>query len=112
MSFTAELETYNVYYFGKKDSSNKAIIYARDAQGHVRVFMLFMENGTELHDSIEDVVDGVPRCRLWYHIDQFPAVIDILRNEQPVYVHYSNPTFAHIFTGSEPIGEGELDELI
>lgn len=109
MSFSAELATYNVYYFGKRADSVKAIIYARDAQGHIRAYMIFVESGTVLSDNSESVAQGVPWCRLRYHIDQFPVVMDILRNEQPVYVNYSSPTFAQIFTGSEPIGEGEIN---
>ncbi len=108
MSFTAELVTYNVYYMGKRADSVKALIYAKDADNHLRVRMIFAENGTDLPNSSESVFQGVQWCRLWYHIDQFPAVIDILRNEQPVMVYYSSPPFAHIFTGSEPIGEGEI----
>lgn len=108
MAFSAQLKTYNVYYFGKRDGKTKALIYARDADNHLRTRLLFAENGSDLPNSSESEMQGVKWCRIWYHIDQFPAVIDILRNEEPVWVHYSNPTFAHIFTGSEPVGEGEL----
>jgi hypothetical protein len=110
MPFSAELKTYHVYYFGKRDGSNpRASIYAKDADGHLRVFLLFVENGANLPSCSESVGhDGVSWCRIWYHLDQFPAVIDILRNEKPVYVNYSNPTFAQIFTGPEPIGEEEV----
>jgi hypothetical protein len=108
MAFSAELKTYHVYYFGNRNDSVKAFIYAKDADNHLRTYLIFAENGSDLPNSSESVMQGVKWCRIWYHIDQFPAVIDILRNEEPVFVNYSNPTFAQIFTGSEPIGEGEL----
>jgi hypothetical protein len=108
MPFSAELATYAVYYFGKKTDNVKALIYAKDADNNLRAFLYFVENGADLLSNSEVVSTGVPWCRIWYHIDQFPAVIDILRNEKPVWVNYLSPTFAQIFTGSEPIGEGEL----
>ena len=44
-----------------------------------------------------------------YTWEDFPQVIDILRNESPVYFRY-NPQykFGYISTGKEPVGEGEL----
>lgn len=108
MAFTAQLATYNVYYMGKRVDNVRALIYAKDADNHLRVRLIFAENGTDLPDSSESSSQGVQSCRIWYHIDQFPAVIDILRNEEPVWVFYNSPTFVSIATGSEPIGEGEI----
>jgi len=95
MSFTVELSTDNVYYLGKGANFVKAMIYAKDADNNLRARMIFAENGTDLPNSSESVSQGVTWCRLWYHIDQFPAVIDILRNEQPVMVNYSRQNFLH-----------------
>jgi hypothetical protein len=59
-------------------------------------------------------VEGTP-ITLYYHLEDFQNIIDILRNEKPVmllsgYV-MSSPTtikyFGYIFTGNEPVGEGE-----
>jgi hypothetical protein len=109
MAFSAQLETYNVYYMGKRTDNVRALVYARDTNQDIRVRLIFAKNSVDLPNSSESEYQGLKLCRIWYHIDQFPAVIDILRNEEPVWVYYSNPTFAHIFTGSEPIGEGELE---
>ena len=108
MAFSAQLVTYNAYYMGKRADNVRAVIYAKDADEHLRTYLIFAENGTDLPNCSESNIQGVKWCRIWYHIDQFPAVIDILRNEQPVWVHYNSPTFASIATGSEPIGEGEI----
>ncbi len=42
--------------------------------------------------------------------DQLPWYIDILRNEKPVFAYVSSdhPDWNRIFTGSEPVGEGEI----
>ena len=38
----------------------------------------------------------------------FPAVLDLLRNEKPVSLHWNTTsTGAFIATGKEPVGEGE-----
>jgi hypothetical protein len=108
MSWTTELATYNIYYFGKRTDNVKALIYARDANNNLRVYLFFTENDIGLPSNTETISQGVPLCRIWYHIDQFPMVIDILRNEKPVWFHYESPTSAHMFTGSEPIGESEV----
>ena len=108
MAFSAQLVTYNAYYMGKRADNVRAVIYAKDADQHLRAYLIFTENGTDLPDSSESDFQSVPWCRIWYHIDQFPAVIDVLRNEEPVWAHYNSPTYASIATGSEPIGEGEI----
>jgi len=107
MSWSSELVTYNIYYCGKKSDNIKALIYAKDANNTIRVRLGFIENDNDLPPSSESISQSVPFCRIWYHIFQFPSVIDILRNEKPVWVSYESPTSAQIMTGSEPIGEGE-----
>jgi len=50
--------------------------------------------------------DVAPWMRMYVPESQFQSVIDMLRNEAPVYVYYASGSgFLH--TGSEPIGEGE-----
>ncbi len=42
-------------------------------------------------------------------MSMFSQILDILRNEKPIYFSYSEPTnLGFIRTGKEPIGEGEL----
>ena len=44
-----------------------------------------------------------------YPIEDFPRVLDLLRNEEPLYYNQwsSWPSMAGIRTASEPVGEGE-----
>ncbi len=47
---------------------------------------------------------------LHYPISMYSDIIDILRNEKPIYFTYSDPTtLGFIRTGKEPIGEGEIE---
>jgi len=41
--------------------------------------------------------------------EQFPWYLDLLRNEKPVnaYLNSDKPISNHLFTGKEPVGEGE-----
>ncbi len=45
---------------------------------------------------------------IYYPIEAFPHIVDILRNEKPVWLTYSvSMGYARITTDAEPIGEGE-----
>jgi hypothetical protein len=41
---------------------------------------------------------------------EFPWYVDLLRNEKPIFAHIDEdrPVFIFLYTGSEPVGEGEL----
>lgn len=46
---------------------------------------------------------------IYYEFERFDLLLDILRNEKPLSI-YANPDyadFAIIYTGDEPVGEGE-----
>ncbi len=47
---------------------------------------------------------------LRYPLSMYPNVIDLLRNEKPIYFSYSESLkMGHVRTGKEPIGEGNED---
>jgi hypothetical protein len=47
---------------------------------------------------------------LRFHLHMYDSIIDILRNEKPIYFSYSEKSkLGYIRTGKEPIGEGEND---
>jgi hypothetical protein len=41
-----------------------------------------------------------------FHISEMPVMLDILRNESPIFLNTTGNT-AHLGTATEPIGEGE-----
>jgi hypothetical protein len=51
---------------------------------------------------------GLPVYYLRFRGTQLPAIVDLLRNEKPVYMHWNTTsTGAFIATDKEPVGEGE-----
>jgi hypothetical protein len=66
----------------------------------------FESNGSPLPP---DTIVGT-QVQLYYHLDDFENVVDLLRNEKPIYLLYSGsgPGFENgIKTTAEPIGEEE-----
>ncbi len=48
------------------------------------------------------------RINLYFHIDHFDVISDMLRNEKPLYIEYkAPPPFGTLRSGQEPIGEEE-----
>lgn len=57
------------------------------------------DNRKRLNQNIFDV---------YYHVSFWEPVLDVLRNESPVYFNFSDTSnAAQIYTGNEPVGEGE-----
>jgi hypothetical protein len=66
--------------------------------------LTFRPNGSPLPP------DGMSggQVNLYYHFDDFENVIDLLRNEKPMYLSYSAPGDENgIMTTPEPVGQGE-----
>ena len=94
-----------------------AISYTPDSPPSITLYsagknvgkLVFKPNGEVLPP-----VEGTP-ITLYYHLEDFQNIIDILRNEKPVtllsgYLMTSPTTiksWGYIFTGTEPVGEGE-----
>lgn len=68
--------------------------------------LLFQPNGSALPP------DGLSagKAQIYYHLEHYPHVIDLLRNESPVYLLYSGSGGGFengIKTTQEVVGEGE-----
>ncbi len=102
MSLT-QIEQYQVLY-----SSNKFVPRIAIKSGNKYIGQLiFYDSGATLPD--DTILNG--EVHLYYHLEDFPNIIDLLRNEEPVFLLYSGsgPEFENaITTAAEPIGEGEL----
>jgi len=47
---------------------------------------------------------------LRYPMSMYPNIIDLLRNEKPIYFSYSHKSnMGYVRTGKEPVGEGDND---
>jgi hypothetical protein len=53
--------------------------------------------------------ESVGRVSFQKHLREMPIMIDLLRNEKPIWVHLDTErSIVVIFTGEESVGEGEL----
>jgi hypothetical protein len=52
---------------------------------------------------------SVGRVFFQKHLREMPLMVDLLRNEKPIWVHLNTERkIVVLFTGEEPVGEGEL----
>lgn len=102
MPVIKKIDTYFVMY-----SANSFIPRVELKSGGIYVGqLLFKPNGAAL--SADSMVGSV--IRLYYHFDDYDNVMDLLRNEAPIYLWYngSGPGFENgIRTTDEVVGEGE-----
>ena len=96
------IESYKASVGGKKYYGGIQL-FAKDFYAHIR----FHKSGT-LPDSTAPTTYGQ---RFYGHMDyqQMDETVDILRNEDPVWLGWfdGDPNFFHLMTGKEPVGEGD-----
>jgi hypothetical protein len=73
--------------------------------GQYRGYAYFYPDGTPLAPAVVDDVNG--QIYVHYNLSQFPAVLQLLREERPVYLYEFGPSNVGLQTGGEPTGEEE-----
>jgi hypothetical protein len=109
-----EIKKYDVaYYAGAKNAAGypyRAIIGLRDDHDGLIGAAYFHRDASTLPPSDTSKTSGYISCH--YLAEDYPKILDLLRNESPVYVefevHLGN--MANIRTSAEPVGEGEQNE--
>jgi len=105
-TITFQAKTYN-YYFWSSRQRGKANMNIHGVGGET-CSVWFTEDPEEALKHAEEVAPNY--YAFYYHYAQLDQILDMLRNEKPVYVHYDDqPTFnnSRISTDAEPVGEGE-----
>ncbi len=70
--------------------------------------LTFYKDGVKIPENHYDAKARLVYLR--YPMSMFPSLIDIMRNEKPIYFSYSvNSKRGYVRTGKEPVGEGEYD---
>ena len=106
-----EIKKYDVaYYAGGKNAAGypyRAIIGLRDDSDALIGAAYFHHNATSMPMADTQRASGYISCH--YPAEDYPRVLDLLRNEKPVYVEFEvRPgNMANIRTSAEPVGEGE-----
>jgi hypothetical protein len=108
-----EIKKYDVaYYAGGKNAASypyRAIIGLRNDDDKLIGAAYFHHNSTTMPSGDTQKASGYISCH--YMAADYPQILDILRNEKPVYVEFETSVghIASIRTSAEPVGEGEQD---
>ena len=96
--------SYSVLFYGSPSGyqTNRAQIQLKDTNNKVVAWIRFNDPGQLFEDDYEN--NGIIRMHL--PSAMLDNVIDVLRNEEPVYIYFA-ANRAFLGTSSEPIGEGE-----
>src|SRR5688500_12306954 len=111
-----EIKKYDVAFYASASNHDnfayKAIIGLRD-ENHVLVGAAFFHHSrSTMPDGDTQKATGFISCH--YPADDYPFILDILRNESPVFVQFEILTgnVANIRTSAEPVGEGEVSKAL
>ena len=106
-----EIESYTVSYYGGGRRATEPYFYRAmiglwDHSGEIAA-LCFHDDPSAMPDGDDLPETGQPTSH--YPIEDFARVLDILRNEGPVYYQQlsNSATMANLRTGAEPVGEGE-----
>ena len=73
--------------------------------GKYRGHVYFFPDGTTLDPSVHHTATGLILHN--FNLCQFHAVMEMLRNEKPIYLYYFDTQNAGLMCGREPVGEEE-----
>jgi hypothetical protein len=98
------VESYSVLFYGSPSGyqTNRVQIQLSDANGKTLAWIRFNDPGMFFENDYES--GGIIRMHL--PSTMFQNVLDVLRNEKPVYIYFVQNR-AFLGTSKEPIGEGE-----
>ena len=107
---TTPISSYSVEYHSNPPSARIFL------QAQLRVLttiasLTFKPKGTHLPREDRTLVFGAVVPNLYFHLEDFQNIIDLLRNEKTVYLRYSHGgTNNGITTIAEPLGEAEAND--
>ncbi len=104
MAGTTEITNYHVLFYGSPEGyqTNRAQITGYGADNNVKVYIRFNDPGM----TFENDSDAGGIIKMHLPSTMFENVIDVLRNEKPVYIYFAAGR-AFLSTSKEPVGENE-----
>lgn len=106
-----EIKKYSVEYYAGGNSTYdfRAIVDLRRADGSVFACLYFYRNPAAMPNIDDQGNPGRPYAWCFFPAADYPRVIDLLRNEKPLYFRYITGVLKMgvITTSNEPVGEGE-----
>jgi hypothetical protein len=110
MAATYNIDTYSVRLWSSRPTTNLspgvavAGIYLYQG-GTYRGYAYFFPDGTPLAQPVIDAANG--QVFVHFNLSQLGPVLQMLREEKPIYLYEFGVTNAGLMTGSEPTGEEE-----
>lgn len=101
---TVEIKKYRCALFSSGDNPAKVSFYD---SGGANFGTAYIRPEPEVLPAA--FVDPAGKYRLYYKYSRLPDLLDLLRNEKPVYLHFwsGSGNNTHIATWEEPVGEAE-----
>jgi hypothetical protein len=100
----AEIKKYHILFYGSPAGyqTNRAQIALYDNSSNLLAYLRFNDPGMLFEN------DSQSRGRIKMHLPSamFQNVLDVLRNEKPVYIYFVQGR-GFLGTSKEPVGEGE-----
>jgi len=104
MAESVEIKRYKYYTFASRDSSiAQTVILLYGESGYLGAAYFSTED--EPLRPAEKFSNG--SYGLYYDYQELQIIIDMLRNEKPVYLVYNGELNTRLSTTEEPAGEGE-----
>lgn len=98
------IDTYTMNVLSPKAYNGRRLMNIKGSFG--TAILWFHEEGATLPDNRKRTNQNI--FDVYYHASYWQPIVDLLRNETPVYFNYSDTSnAAQIYTGNEPVGEGE-----
>ena len=102
MTTTTSIDRYSVEY-KYSNASNPTISLWKNGVNRNIASLSFRPNGSVLPQNYSTLGTAF----LFFHLEDFANIIDLLRNENPVFLFLDGTTYSIITSTSEPVGEGE-----
>ncbi len=99
-----KIKSYHIICYGGPQGyqTNRAQIALYDSKGKARAYLRFNDPGMLFENDYER--NGIIRMHL--PTSMFENILDILRNESPVYIYFAQGR-GFFTTSKEPVGENE-----
>jgi hypothetical protein len=105
-SASFEVSTYQYYDWSSRATGKTNLVLTGTAGQTCSVW--FVEDPAGVLPAATQVAPNI--YSFYYHHSQLPHLIDMLRNEKPIFVFFNNDSGfnnSRIATTNEPVGEGE-----
>ena len=105
MADTFEIKNYTLYTFSSRDKSiANTVVLFYGTSGYLGGAFFSNDSATPLQPATKYPNGNIG---LFYRMSNLPFIIDMLRNEKPVYLIFDGAINSRISTSTEPVGEGE-----